>query len=46
MPNKDKTGPKGKGSMTGKGLGKCKVKKKVVANKKVTKKKVVKKKKK
>ena len=49
MPNKDKTGPKGKGPMTGKGLGKCKVKavkKKVVAKKKVTKKKVVKKKKK
>jgi hypothetical protein len=23
MPNKDKTGPEGKGPMTGRGLGKC-----------------------
>jgi hypothetical protein len=48
MPNKDKTGPEGKGPMTGRGLGKCKgkaVKKKVVAKKKaIIKKKVVKKK--
>jgi len=39
MPNKDETGPKGKGPMTGKGLGKCKGKKKVVKKKVVKKKK-------
>ena len=40
MPNKDGTGPAGKGPMTGRGLGKCKVKKTISKAKKVIKKKV------